>query len=125
MFLVAAYVAGAATGIFVLARSRRRSPTSSATSPVAGTAVATFQMMADFGSIGGSLLVGLIAQYTSYGWAFLVSGVILAVAAVGWIFAPETRPRPSAGHTHGAPVGSRGRRRSALTCDFERPPLVV
>jgi MFS family permease len=104
VFLAAAYVAGAATGVFV-------SPQQAAVADVVGnksrggTAVATFQMMADFGSIGGSLLVGLIAQYTSFGWAFLVSGIILAVAAVGWIFAPETRPRPATGHTPARSLG--------------------
>ncbi|MCV7151269.1 MFS transporter [Mycolicibacterium pyrenivorans] len=104
VFLAAAYVAGAATGIFI-------SPQQAAVADIVGnksrggTAVATFQMMADFGSIGGSLLVGLIAQYTSYGWAFLVSGVILGVAAVGWIFAPETRPRTFAEHTQSRPLG--------------------
>ncbi|WP_137146920.1 MFS transporter [Mycolicibacterium sp. CR10] len=103
-FLASAYVAGAATGIFV-------SPQQAAVADVVGnksrggTAVATFQMMADFGSIGGSLLVGLIAQYTSFGWAFLVSGAILGVAAVGWVFAPETRPRPSGEHTQARPLG--------------------
>lgn len=103
-FLASAYVAGAATGIFV-------SPQQAAVADVVGnksrggTAVATFQMMADFGSIGGSLLVGLIAQYTSFGWAFLVSGAILGIAAVGWVFAPETRPRPSGEHTQARPLG--------------------
>ncbi len=103
-FLAAGYVAGAATGIFI-------SPQQAAVADVVGnksrggTAVATFQMMADFGSIGGSLLVGLIAQYTSFSWAFLVSGAILGVAAVGWIFAPETRPRPSTEHTEARPLG--------------------
>ncbi|MDG4664567.1 MFS transporter [Mycobacterium sp. 236(2023)] len=104
VFLVAAYVAGAATGIFV-------SPQQAAVADVVGsksrggTAVATFQMMADFGSIGGSLLVGLIAQYTSFGLAFLVSGIILGLAAVWWIFAPETRPEPSTEHTPSRPLG--------------------
>lgn len=104
VFLFAAVIAGAATGIFV-------SPQQAAVADVVGNksrggpAVATFQMMADFGSIGGSLLVGLIAQYTSFGWAFLISGLILAVAAVGWIFAPETRPRTSREHTEVRPYG--------------------
>jgi MFS family permease len=104
VFLAAAYVAGAATGVFV-------SPQQAAVADVVGnksrggTAVATFQMMADLGSIGGSLLVGLIAQHTSFGWAFLISGVILGVAAVGWIFAPETRPRTSTEHTQARPLG--------------------
>ena len=104
VFLIAAYVAGAATGIFV-------SPQQAAVADVVGNksrggpAVATFQMMADFGSIGGSLLVGLIAQYTSFGLAFLISGIILGIAAVGWIFAPETRPKPSTEHTPSRPLG--------------------
>ncbi|MDY6999933.1 MAG: MFS transporter [Actinomycetota bacterium] len=107
VFLVAAYVAGAATGVFV-------APQQAAVADVVGnksrggTAVATFQMMVDVGSIGGSLLVGLIAQYTSYGWAFLISGAILAAAAVGWVFAPETRPRPVPEHTQARPLGPEG-----------------
>ncbi len=57
VFLATAYVAGAATGIFI-------SPQQAAVADIVGnkarggTAVATFQMMADVGSIGGSLLVG-------------------------------------------------------------------
>ncbi|MGV0850716.1 MFS transporter [Mycolicibacterium phlei] len=104
LFLVSAVVAGAATGIFV-------SPQQAAVADVVGnksrggTAVATFQMMADFGSIGGSLLVGMIAEYTSFGWSFLISGVILALAAVGWLFAPETRPVQSTEHTPARPLG--------------------
>lgn len=104
VFLAAAYVAGAATGIFV-------SPQQAAVADVVGnksrggTAVATFQMMADVGSIGGSLLVGLIAQYLSFSWAFVISGAILLIAALGWVFAPETRGRPPAEHTPARPLG--------------------
>ncbi|KUI27592.1 MFS transporter [Mycobacterium sp. GA-2829] len=104
VFLAAAYVSGAATGIFV-------SPQQAAVADVVGnksrggTAVATFQMMADIGSIGGSLLVGLIAQYTSFVWAFMVSGIILGLAALGWVFAPETRVRPETGTTPARPLG--------------------
>jgi MFS transporter, ACDE family, multidrug resistance protein len=103
-FLVSAYVAGFATGIFT-------SPQQAAVADIignkarGGTAVATFQMMADVGSIGGSLLVGFIAQYLSYSWAFVISGVILVVAALGWVFAPETRPRRSDEHTAARPLG--------------------
>ncbi len=94
LFVGSAFVAGFATGIF-------SSPQQAAVADIigskarGGTAVATFQMMADVGSIGGSLLVGLIAQYLSFGWAFMISGVILLLAAVGWLFAPETRPEPA------------------------------
>ena len=98
LFLAGAYVAGAASGMF-------SSPQQAAVADIigskarAGTAVATFQMMADLGSIVGSVVVGQVAQHASFGWAFVVSGGILLVAAVGWTFAPETRGRPPAEHT--------------------------
>ncbi|OBJ99584.1 MFS transporter permease [Mycolicibacterium fortuitum] len=104
IFLVSAYVAGFSTGIFT-------APQQAAVADIignkarGGTAVATFQMMADVGSVGGSLLVGLIAQYLSFSWAFVISGAILLVAAVGWIVAPETRGRPSAEHTPARALG--------------------
>jgi MFS family permease len=104
IFLAAAYVTGAATGIFI-------SPQQAAVADIigskarAGTAVATFQMMADFGSIIGSLLVGQVAQHLSFGWAFVVSGVVLGLAAIGWMFAPETRPRPATEHTPARALG--------------------
>lgn len=104
LFLVTAYISGFATGIFT-------APQQAAVADIigskarGGTAVATFQMMADVGSIGGSLLVGLIAQYFSFSWAFVISGVILLFAAVGWAFAPETRGRPPAEHTPARPLG--------------------
>jgi MFS family permease len=95
VFLAAAFVTGAATGIFI-------SPQQAAVADIVGnkarggTAVATFQMMADLGSIVGSIAVGQIAEHASYASAFMVSGAILLVAAVGWVFAPETRGRPPA-----------------------------
>lgn len=93
VFLAAAYLTGAATGIFV-------SPQQAAVADVvgsrarSGTAVATFQMMADLGSIVGSVVVGQLAEHASFGVAFLVSGGVLLLAALGWTMAPETR-----GHT--------------------------
>ena len=104
VFLAAAYVTGAATGIFI-------SPQQAAVADIVGnksrggTAVATFQMMADLGSIVGSLVVGQVAEHASFGWAFVVSGGILLLAALGWIFAPETRGRPPAEHTPARALG--------------------
>ncbi|OBI75862.1 MFS transporter [Mycobacterium sp. E740] len=104
IFLVAAYVTGAATGIFV-------SPQQAAVADIVGnkarggTAVATFQMMADLGSIIGSLVVGQIAEQASFRWAFVVSGGILLFAAAGWMFAPETRGRPAEVHTPARALG--------------------
>ena len=62
-------------------------------------------MMSDLGAILGSLAVGEIAQHFSYGAAFVVSGVILLVAAVGWVFAPETRPVAGSEPTSVRPLG--------------------
>ncbi|MBU9764211.1 MFS transporter [Mycobacterium sp. TNTM28] len=104
LFLVAAYITGAATGIFV-------SPQQAAVADVVGnkarggTAVATFQMMSDLGGIVGSFAVGQIALRVNYGTAFVVTGVILLAAAVGWLFAPETRPKASHEHTPARPLG--------------------
>ncbi|HEV7422949.1 MAG TPA: MFS transporter [Mycobacterium sp.] len=104
VFLAAAFVTGAATGMFI-------SPQQAAVADIigskarGGTAVATFQMMADFGAILGSLAVGQIAQHLSYSSAFVISGVILLVGAVGWTFAPETRHDPRAAPTPGRPLG--------------------
>jgi MFS transporter, ACDE family, multidrug resistance protein len=94
LFLAGALVAGAAAGMFT-------SPLQAAVADIigskarGGTAVATYQMMADFGAIVGSLAVGEIAQHVSFGASFVISGAILLIGAVGWIFAPETRLRPS------------------------------
>jgi len=102
-FLAGALVAGAASGIF-------NSPQQAAVADIigkarGGTAIATFQMMSDFGSIVGSLGVGVIAQQLSFGWAFGISGAILLIAAVGWMFAPETRDESPLEHTPARPFG--------------------
>ncbi|HXL60694.1 MAG TPA: MFS transporter [Mycobacterium sp.] len=104
LFLAAAFVAGAASGMFT-------SPQQAAVADIigtkarGGTAVATYQMMADFGAIVGSVAVGEIAQHLSFGTAFVLSGIILLVAAVGWVLAPETRARPSSEPTPVRPLG--------------------
>jgi MFS transporter, ACDE family, multidrug resistance protein len=103
LFLAGALVAGAAAGMFT-------SPQQAAVADIigskarGGTAVATYQMMADVGAIVGSLAVGEIAQHLTFGAAFVISGAILLVAAIGWVLAPETRPRPSE-HTPARALG--------------------
>lgn len=90
MFLGAAYLTGVASGMY-------GAPQQAVIADIignqarAGTAVATYQMMSDFGSITGSVAVGEIAQHLSFGWSFAVSGGVLLAAAVGWVLAPETR----------------------------------
>ena len=88
LFFLEAVIAGLASGIY-------NSPQQAAVADIigkarGGTAIAAFQMMSDFGSIVGSLGVGLLAQQLSYAWAFAISGAILLVAAVGWVLAPVT-----------------------------------
>jgi len=96
VFLGEAVIAGAASGIY-------GSPQQAAVADIigrarGGQAVAAFQMMSDFGSIVGSFGVGVIAQKLSFGWAFAISGAILLIAALGWMFAPETRDTPAHWH---------------------------
>lgn len=103
VFLVGAFIAGAATGVFT-------APQQAAVADIigkarGGTAVATFQMMSDLGSIAGSLGVGEIAQHLSFEWAFAISGAILVLASIGWLLAPETRDRPPLEHTPPRPLG--------------------
>ncbi len=90
-FLVVACVVGATTGIYM-------SPMQAAVADIlgnearAGMPVATVQMMADLGAIVGSMTVGWVAEQMGFGWGFAISGIVLLIAAVGWVVAPETRP---------------------------------
>ncbi len=90
VFLVAACVSGAASGVFA-------SPQQAAVADIlgnaarAGTAVAMFQMVADLGAIVGSFAVAQIAEHVGFGWGFAISGIILLAAAIRWVFAPETQ----------------------------------
>jgi MFS family permease len=90
VFMVAAGVVGAVTGIYM-------SPLQAAVADIlgnearAGLPVATVQMMSDLGAIVGSMAVGWAAEQFSYTWGFVISGIVLLVATVGWLVAPETR----------------------------------
>ncbi|MEB3022745.1 MFS transporter [[Mycobacterium] crassicus] len=118
VFLIAAYLSGLASGMY-------GAPQQAVIADLvgnqarAGTAVATYQMMADLGSIFGSLVVGQIAQRLSFGWGFAISGGVVLVAAAAWMLAPETRGRSPIGGISGAtwlgsvdgdagPTGQRG-----------------
>lgn len=107
LFLLGAFVAGAASGVY-------SSPQQAAVADIigskarGGTAVAIFQMMSDLGSIIGSFGVGLIAEHFSFEWAFAISGAVLVSASVGWLLAPETRDRSPAERTPAWPLGPDG-----------------
>jgi bacteriorhodopsin len=51
--------------------------------------VAAVQMVTDLGAI--VLAVGWVAEQLTFGWSFFISGIVLLIAAVGWVVAPETR----------------------------------
>lgn len=90
-FLAVACVVGATTGIYM-------SPMQAAVADIlgsearAGMPVAMVQMMGDLGAIVGSMTLGWVAEQIGFGWGFAISGVVLLIAAVGWVVAPETRP---------------------------------
>jgi len=104
VFLIAAFVGGAASGISA-------SPQQAAIADIlgssarTGTAVSTFQMMVDLGAIVGSMTVTEIAEHLSFEWGFVISAIVLLGAGVVWIFAPETRvagqPKSDAWETGG------------------------
>lgn len=90
-FLVAAFVGGVTTGIYM-------SPMQAAVADIlgsearAGAPVAMVQMVSDLGAIVGATTVGWVAGHVSYAWSFAISGIVLLIAAVGWLLGPETRP---------------------------------
>ena len=116
VFLAAAYVTGAATGMFI-------SPQQAAVADIVGskarggTAVATFQMMSDFGAILGSLAVGYIAQHLSFNMAFVISGVIL-LAAGDRLGVRPGNPAEVVDRAHAGPSARSGGR--AVSCREQR-----
>jgi MFS family permease len=91
-FMIAAFVSGATTGIFM-------SPMQASVADIlgsqarAGMPVAAVQMLSDLGAIVGSMTVGWVAEEVSFGWGFGISGIVLLIAAGAWVLAPETRPK--------------------------------
>ena len=89
LFLVSCALAGAGTGTL-------NSPQQAAVADLvgqgrrAGPVMSTGQMSGDLGAILGPLLVGLVVDAAGYGWGFVVTGAVIAVAALVWLRAPET-----------------------------------
>ena len=89
-FMAVGCLSGVTTGIFM-------SPMQAAVADIlgsearAGSPVAAVQMASDLGAIVGSVTVGWVAEQVNFGWAFVISGIVLLVAAVAWVPAPETR----------------------------------
>ncbi|WP_199442552.1 MFS transporter [Umezawaea beigongshangensis] len=97
MFLAASLVAGIGAGLL-------NPPQNAAVADVIGAkakggpVLAGFQMAADLGAIIGPLAAGLLADQLSFQAAFTLTGVMLAVSFVVWLFAPETLPRQEDEH---------------------------
>ena len=63
-----------------------------------GSVLAGFQMSMDTGTIFGPILVGLLIDSLGYEAGFLLTGLILLLAALAWLPARETLPRRSDSH---------------------------
>lgn len=56
-----------------------------------GNAVAAYSMSSDLGGVIGPALAGLIADAAGFDWAFSVTAILLAIAAIVWVFTPDSR----------------------------------
>jgi DHA1 family tetracycline resistance protein-like MFS transporter len=94
-FLAVSLVAGLGSGLV-------NPPVNAAVADVVGkrrggTVLAGFQMASDIGAILGPLVAGAVAQVAGFGAAFGLTAVVLLLALVLWLPAPETLPGRSAG----------------------------
>ncbi|MFF2085951.1 MFS transporter [Nocardia sp. NPDC058176] len=87
-FLLASFVAGLGSGMFSPAQQAALADVIG-TRARGGPVLAAFQMSADLGTVLGPIAIGWIAEYTSFGVGMAVTGGLLAVTAVAWLFTPE------------------------------------
>ncbi|NMF31431.1 MFS transporter [Corynebacterium ammoniagenes] len=59
-----------------------------------GQVLSAFQMAMDLGSIGGPIIVGMLADLYGFKIAFGVCGVLSLVGVIAWIFARESLENP-------------------------------
>lgn len=91
-FFIASLVAGAGTGLL-------NAPQQAAIADLvgqerkAGTVMSTAQMASDIGSIIGPLFIGWIVDLYGFVLGFAITGGVLAIASIIWMFAPETNER--------------------------------
>jgi MFS family permease len=55
-----------------------------------GSALSAISMVTDIGSIGGTVIAGLVADLAGFGWSFALSGAVMLAAVVPWLRSPET-----------------------------------
>lgn len=59
-----------------------------------GGVVAGYSMASDLGGVMGPLIAGAIVDFGGFGWAFGVTAVLLAFAAVGWSLVSDLQAKP-------------------------------
>lgn len=87
-FLLASFVAGLGSGMFSPAQQAALADVLG-TRARGGPVLAAFQMSADLGTVLGPILIGWIAERTSFGVGMAVTGGLLAVSATVWLLTPE------------------------------------
>ncbi|MFW0795620.1 MFS transporter [Gordonia sp. CPCC 205515] len=66
-----------------------------------GSALAAYGMSSDLGAVSGPIIVGFVADRAGFTPAFVLTGVVAALAFVMWLFAAETAPAVvGEGHPH-------------------------
>lgn len=60
-----------------------------------GKALAAFQMCQDAGAILGPIAIGFVADRAGFGWAFVVTGSVCALATLAWL-TPHAETAPQA-----------------------------
>ncbi|RJO75183.1 MFS transporter [Nocardia panacis] len=95
LLLATSFVSGVGAGMFT---PTQQAAVADIIGPRArgGPLLAGFQMSADFGTVLGPVLIGFVAQKSSYGLALGLTGGLLALAALVWIAAPEPLRRRAA-----------------------------
>jgi MFS transporter, DHA1 family, multidrug resistance protein len=113
-FLIALAVLGLGSGLLDVAPSAmigdlvsaRHGSEANGVAGQGGTVVASYQMAGDIGTVTGPVAVGFLVDSVSYGAAFGLAAVVLVLAAVAGLLAPETRRAGAAripiGETAGA-----------------------
>ena len=92
LFFFASLVAGAGTGML-------SAPQQAAIADLvgqerkAGSVMSAAQMASDVGAIIGPLFIGWVVDIYGFEFGFAITGVILALACLVWVFAPETNTR--------------------------------
>lgn len=56
-----------------------------------GNVVAAYSMTTDLGGVLGPLVAGALVDLAGFGWAFGVTGGLLALALIAWLLVPDSR----------------------------------